>query len=155
MRLAALAVLASLAAVPVCAPVRAQQPAQVAVTQAWSRATPGGARTAALYVTVTAAEPDRLTGASTPAADMAELHVTRMENGAMAMRAVPGGLDVTPGTPIRMAPGGYHIMLMGLHQPLKEGDRIAVTLTFAHAGPVTAQAVVAAPGASQPPPLPR
>lgn len=133
--------------------VAAAQPATVAVTEAWSRATTGAAQTAAIYVTVTASEPDRLTGAATPVAAMAELHQSRMEGGVMEMRAVPGGLPVAPGTPIHMAPGGYHLMLMGLKQPLTIGDHIPVTLTFEHAGAVTTDAVVAGPGASAPPPM--
>ncbi len=147
MRLAAFATLAFVAATPAWA-----QPATVAVTQAWSRATAGAARTAAIYVTITAAQPDRLTGASTPIADTAELHRSEMRNGMMEMRAITDGLDVTPAAPIRMSPGGYHIMLTGLKQPLKQGDHVAITLTFAHAAAITAQAVVAGPGASQPPP---
>ena len=62
------------------------------------------------------------------------------------------GLPVTPGAPIHMAPGGYHIMLTGLKQKLKQGDRVPLTLIFEHAGPMTVQAVVAGPGASEPPP---
>ena len=49
-----------------------------------------------------------------------------------------------------MAPGGYHIMLMGLKQPLKEGDHIPITLTFAHAGAITAQVTVVAGGGRAP-----
>jgi copper(I)-binding protein len=147
MRLAVLAAAAMLSAGPAWA-----QPATVAVTQAWSRATTGAGTTAAIYVTVTASQPDRLTSVSTPVATMAEVHRSIMEHGVMEMRPAPGGgLDVTPGTPIRMAPGGYHIMLMGLKQPLKEGEHIPVTLTFAHAGAITTDATVAGPGASQPP----
>ena len=136
--------------VAVCLPALAQ-PAGVAVTEAWSRATTGAAQTAAVYVTVTATEPDRLIGASTPVAGTAELHQSRMADGVMEMRPVPGGLAVTPGAPIHMAPGGYHLMLMGLVQTLKQGDHFPVTLTFQHAGAVTAEAVVAGPGASAPP----
>ncbi len=127
------------------------QPPPVAVTQAWSRATTGAAQTAAVYVTVTAAEPDRLTGASTPAASTAEIHLSGMKDGVMEMRPVQGGLPVTPGAPIRMAPGGYHIMLLGLKQPLRQGDHLPITLLFEHAGAVAAEAAVAGPGASQPP----
>ena len=147
MRLTLLAAAGLLVTLPALA-----QPANVAVTQAWSRATTAAAQTGAIYVTVTASQPDRLTGASTPAAATAELHVSRMDHGVMQMRPVPDGLPVTPGTPIRMVPGGYHLMLTGLKQPLKQGDHIPVTLTFEHAGPVTADAVVAGPGASAPPP---
>ena len=142
--------LLALAGLAVFSPAFAQ-PAEVAVTEAWSRATTGAAQTAAIYVTVTATQPDRLTGASTPAAATAELHQSRLEGGVMEMRPVPDGLPVAPGTPIHMAPGGYHVMLMGLKQPLRLGDHVPVTLTFEHAGAVTTQAVVAGPGASAPP----
>ncbi len=94
-----------------------------------------------------AGRPDRLTGASTPYATEAEVHESKMDNGVMEMRAVPGGL----GAPIHMAPGGYHIMLLGLKQPLKQGEQVPLTLTFEHAGPVTVQASIAGPGASAPP----
>lgn len=127
------------------------QPANVAVTEAWSRASTPGAQTGAVYVTVTASQPDRLTGASTPVAADAELHVSRMRAGVMEMRPVPGGLPVTPGVPIHMAPGGYHLMLTGLTQPLKQGDHVPLTLTFEHAGPITVDALVAGPGANAPP----
>ncbi len=130
----------------------AAQPAAVAVTQAWARASTPSAQTGAMYVTATASEPDRLTSASTPVAATAELHRSGMRAGVMEMRPVPDGLPVTPGAPIHMAPGGYHIMLTGLKQKLKQGDRVPLTLIFEHAGPMTVQAVVAGPGASEPPP---
>ena len=140
-------------AMPGLAQQTGAQPAAVAVTEAWSRATTGAAQTGAVYVTVTASQPDRLVGVSTPVAGMAELHQSRLTSGGvMEMRPVPDGLAVTPGTPIHMAPGGYHVMLMGLTHPLKQGDHFPVTLKFEHAGAVTAEAVVAGPGASAPPP---
>ncbi|WP_158743788.1 copper chaperone PCu(A)C [Acidisphaera sp. L21] len=123
----------------------------VAVTQAWSRASTPAAKTGAIYVTVTAGGPDRLTGASTPVAETAEVHQSKMTNGVMEMRPVEGGLAVTPGTPIHMAPGGYHIMLLGLKQPLQQGSHVPLTLNFEHAGAVNVEAVVAGPGASEPP----
>ena len=139
-----------LLATSLAAPAWAQQ-AGVTVTEAWSRASTPAAKTGAIYVTVTAGQPDRLTSASTAVADMTELHQTRMQNGVMEMRPVEAGLPVTPGAPIHMAPGGYHIMLMGLKQPLKQGDRVKLTLRFEHAGAVDVEAVVAGPGASAPP----
>jgi copper(I)-binding protein len=54
---------------------------------------------------------------------------------------------VEPAKPVVLAPGGYHIMLMGLKQPLKQGDAFPITLNFANAGPVTAQVTVEPPGA--------
>ena len=146
MRLVHLALL-----VPLASPAWAQS-VGVTVTEAWSRATSRTAQTGAIYLTVTAAEPDRLLSASSPSATTAELHQSRMTNNVMEMRAVPGGLPVQPGTPIRMAPGGYHLMLMGLKQPLTQGESIPVTLVFEHAGVVTVDAIIAGAGASAPPP---
>ena len=143
-------VLPTLLVIGLASPAQAQSGA-VAVTEAWSRASTPAAQTGAIYVTVTAAEPDRLTAVSTPYASKAELHESKMSKGVMEMRAVTGGLPVTPGAPIHMAPGGYHIMLMGLKQPLKQGGQVPLTLTFEHAGPITVEASVAGPGASAPP----
>ncbi len=136
-------------AVRLIGPAQAQ-PAPVAVTQAWSRATIPGGQTGAVYLTVTASAPDRLTGASTPAAGQAELHLSTLVDGVMEMRPV-ADLPVAPGAPIRLQPGGYHLMLVHLKQPLRPGDRFPVTLTFEHAGDVTAQAVVGTAGATTPP----
>ena len=124
------------------------QPADVAVNSVWARATAGPSKTAAVYATITASEPDRLTGVSTPVASMAEVHQSQMRNGMMEMRAVPGGVPLTPGAPLRLSPGGYHIMLTGLKHPLMRGEKVPLTLTFEHAGPVTVEAAVEAAGAT-------
>jgi hypothetical protein len=123
-------------------------PQGIVVSNAWARASAGAATTGAAYFTVTDnAVADRLTGASTPAAGKAELHETRNENGVMQMRAVPA-LSLEPGKPITLAPGGYHVMLMGLKKPLKVGESFPLTLTFEKASPITVQVQVAAAGAA-------
>ena len=141
----------ALAAIPLLAGIHlanAQSSTQasvdpVSVDHAWSRPTPGGATTGVIYLTVTAnGQADRLIGASTPAADKAELHETTNDNGVMKMRPVDG-LALTPGTPVVLKPGSYHIMLFGLKKPLKTGDSVQVTLTFAQARPVTLTVPVA------------
>jgi len=111
----------------------AAQSGTVEIKNAWARATPGGAQTAAAYVTLQSTTGDRLTGASTPVAKMAEIHSMSMDNGVMKMRQVDG-IDVPAGQPVTLKPNGYHIMLMGLTQPLKEGQTFPLTLTFAKAG---------------------
>ena len=88
-------------------------------------------------------------GVLDPAAMMAELHETRKENGVMRMRSVQA-LPLEPGKPVKMQPGGYHIMLMDLKQPLEQGESFPITLTFEHAAPVTVQVPVMAPGAAGP-----
>jgi copper(I)-binding protein len=116
----------------------------IAVSDAWSRATSVASVPGVVYLTITdTGMPDRLTGASTPVAASASLHQTRSENGVDRMLPVDG-VDVSAGTPLSFAPGGYHIMLMGLKQPLKAGDEFSLTLSFVHAGPVTTTVTVRA-----------
>ncbi len=117
------------------------QAADVRIEDAWSRPALAG-RTGVVYLTVQdTGAPDTLTGASTPVANQAELHESIVDHGVAKMRAV-ASLDVGPGKPVTLAPNGYHIMLMGLKQPLKAGETFPVTLTFAHAGAVTATVAV-------------
>jgi copper(I)-binding protein len=125
------------------------QQSGVQVEHAWSRATVPG-QTGVIYLTITDTGPaDRLMSVASPVAATAALHESFSENGVSKMREI-GGLAVSPGTPVTLAPGGYHIMLMGLKQPLKQGDAFPVTLTFEKAGPVTATVTVEKPGASAP-----
>lgn len=77
---------------------------------------------------------DKLIGASTPVAKSVEIHTMSMDNGVMKMREVDG-VELKPSEKIEMKPGGgYHLMLMGLTQQLKPGDRFPMTLTFEKAG---------------------
>jgi copper(I)-binding protein len=129
-------VLASLSAAPVCAQeVRA---GDLVITQAWSRATPGGAKIAGGYLTVenkgTAA--DRLIGGSADVAGKVEVHEMAMNNGVMTMRPLDKGLAIEPGQTVKLAPGGYHLMMFDLKEPLKQGDKVPVTLEFEKAGKV-------------------
>jgi periplasmic copper chaperone A len=113
----------------------------IRVDNAWSRAAMQG-RTGVVYLTITdSGEADRLLSIASPVATKAELHESFTEQGVTKMRAV-AGLAVAPGAPVTLAPGGYHIMLMGLKQPLKEGDSFPVTLRFEHAGELSATVVV-------------
>jgi copper(I)-binding protein len=109
------------------------QTGDVQVTNAWARATPGGAQTAAAYVTILSPTADRLTAAATPAAQKAELHSMTMDGNVMKMRQVDG-IDLPAGQAVTLKPGGYHIMLTGLAQPLTEGQTFPLTLTFDKAG---------------------
>jgi copper(I)-binding protein len=109
------------------------QSGNVTISDAWARATPGGAQTAAAYVTLQSADGDRLTGVATPTAQKAELHSMTMDGGVMKMRQVDG-IDLPAGQAVTLKPGGYHIMLTGVAKPLQEGQSFPVTLTFAKAG---------------------
>ncbi len=137
-----------LAALLIAMPLAAvAQPPGIQIDHVWSRAALAGHEGVVYLIITDTGPPDTLTGASTPVAAMAELHETRNDNGVMKMRAV-ASLPVTPGKKVTLAPGGYHIMLMDLKQPLKEGDSFPVTLSFAKAGQVTAMATVAKAGAA-------
>ncbi|MCS4504887.1 hypothetical protein KBTX_03154 [wastewater metagenome] len=114
----------------------AAAPGGVTVSEAWARATPPGAPAGAAYFKATAASgADRLVGVASPVAKKATLHRTVTENGNRTMKHVDG-VDVGPDNPLAFAPGGYHVMLMGLDQPLKAGDRFSMTLTFEKAGDI-------------------
>ncbi len=126
------------------------QSSGISVQQPWARATPGGAKTGAAYMTIVnnGAADDRLVAASTPVAGEAQIHEMTMDNGVMKMRPIPG-LDLKPGAAVSLAPGGYHVMLIGLKQPLKDGDSFPLTLVFAKSGKQVVQVTVAKIGAMQ------
>ena len=118
----------------------AQQP-PIQVDNAWSRTAAAGGN-GVVYLTVTdAGAPDRLTGVASPVASAVEFHESLNDNGVRKMRAV-ASLPVDPGKTLTLAPGGYHIMLIGLKQALKAGTSFPVTLSFERAGQVTATATV-------------
>jgi copper(I)-binding protein len=155
MRATLLAAAAGLMIAAMFIPAGSARAQPVEVTDPWARATPGGAETAAAYVTLAAASKDRLTGVATPAAKQADLHAMTMDNGVMRMRPLDG-LDLPAGETVTLKPGGTHIMLSGLAKPLREGDRFPLTLTFANSVPQQVTVVVkglgamGAPGMSMP-----
>ncbi|TXN27494.1 copper chaperone PCu(A)C [Methylobacterium sp. WL19] len=110
----------------------------------WSRATPGGAKVAGGYVSVTntGSEPDRLIGGAFDQAAEVEVHSMTMENGVMKMAPVEGGLVIKPAATVTLGPGGYHLMFMGLKAPLKQGEMIKGTLTFEKAGVVPVEFLI-------------
>jgi periplasmic copper chaperone A len=122
------------------------------ITQAWSRATPGGAKIAGGYLTIDnkGAAPDRLVSGSGDNIGKVEIHEMAMNNGVMKMRPLDNGLAIEPGKTVKLAPGGYHLMLMDLKQPLKAGDKVPVTLEFEKAGKVAVSLDVQAVGAQSP-----
>ena len=122
------------------------------ITQPWSRATPGGAKTGAGYLTIEnkGSAPDRLVAVSGDVAGRIEVHEMAVNNGVMTMRPLEKGLVIEPGKTVALAPGGYHLMLMELKSPLKQGDKLPVTLEFEKAGKVAVTLVVQAVGAKGP-----
>jgi copper(I)-binding protein len=125
----------------------AQTGASIHVEDAWARATPASARAAAIYFKVTdTGSPDRLVEVSTPVAAKAELHETIHEGNVMKMRPV-AGLAISAGSPVSLAPGGYHIMLTELKQPLTGGESFPLSLRFEKAGTIETTVTVRPVGA--------
>jgi periplasmic copper chaperone A len=135
-------------------PVRAQQvkAGDLVITQAWSRATPGGAKVAGGYLTIEnrGSTADRLIGGSGDITDRIEVHEMTTSNGVMTMRALDKGLVIKPGKTVKLAPGGYHLMMFDLKSPLKQGDKMPVTLEFEEAGKVKLSFDVLGVGAQGP-----
>ena len=117
--------------------------ANIQVTDAWARATPGTSSTAAVYFTITNAgsAADKLISAETEAAETAELHETTLMGGMMHM-GQSKTIDIPAGGKVTFAPNGRHLMLMRLMKPLRKGDAFTVTLHFEKAGAVAAKVQV-------------
>jgi copper(I)-binding protein len=109
----------------------------------WTRASASGATNAGAFMVIKSASNDQLLQVSGEIANKVEIHEMKMVDGVMKMRPV-SALPLAAGTETKLAPGTYHIMLMGLKQPLKEGEKFPLTLTFAKAGVVTVQVKVEA-----------
>src|SRR3954466_8860926 len=136
------------------APAQAQEvkAGDLVITQPWSRATPGGAKIAGGFLTIEnkGAAPDRLIGGAGDGAGRVEIHEMSMNNGVMTMRPLDGGLTIEPGKTVKLAPGGYHLMMLELKSPFKKGDQIPVTLEFEKAGKVAVSFEVQGVGAPGP-----
>lgn len=119
------------------------QAGEVQIGHPWARATPGMSQNGAAYLTLEnkGKAADRLMSASSPAADKVELHTHLNENGVMKMRQVES-VTVEAGSSVAFKPGSYHIMLIGLHSPLKAGQRIPLTLVFEKSGQATVEVQV-------------
>src|SRR6185503_15540594 len=114
----------------------------------WSRATPKGATVAGGYMKIvnTGTTPDRLIGGSTVAAGKFEIHEMSMDNGVMKMRLLPNGIEIKPGQTVEFKPGSYHLMFVGITQPLQQGKRVKGTLEFEKAGKLDDEYAVEAIG---------
>ena len=135
---------------PVCAEdVKA---GDLVISQAWSRATPNGAKIGGGYLTIEnkGTSPDRLIGGSGDIAGKVEVHEMSMNNGVMTMRPLDKGLTIEPGKTVKLAPGGYHLMMFDLKGQLKQGEQVPVTLEFEKAGKVKISLDVQGVGAQAP-----
>ena len=123
---------------------------KLTVDHAWARATPAGAKTGAAYMTLinNGSAGDRLLAATTLVADKIQFHSVSEDNGVSRMREMHD-VAVAPGAKVTFSPGGMHVMLVGLKQPLKEGQTFPLSLTFEKAGKVDVTVSVAKVGAMQ------
>jgi hypothetical protein len=108
----------------------------ITVSGAFSRATLPAAKTAGAYMTITnvGTTADRLVGVETKTAKTSGVHEMKMEGDVMKMGELAGGLEIPAGGTVTLEPGGYHIMMMGLIQPLHENACLEVVLKFETAG---------------------
>ena len=134
---------------PMALPAAAQAPA-VHAEQPWARATAPRQTVGGVYVTLTSPVDDRLLGVSSPVAGRGEVHEMTMDGNVMKMRELADGLKLPAGRAVALTPGGLHLMLVGLQQPLVSGQVIPVQLHFEHAPPLDLQVPVAPVGAQGP-----
>lgn len=144
---AALSALALSACGPSGSSDRAGAAGPVVVADALCRPTPNGRQVTGCYLTLTAPVADTLVSVASPVAALVQIHETRMESNMMMMRELEAGLPLPAGQAVTLAPGANHIMLMGVTEPLKAGDSVPLTLTFATAAPVEVTAIVGQPPA--------
>lgn len=137
---------------PACValPALAQQRGDIAVTAPWTRAAgQNGTGAGFLAIANRGTAPDRLVGASSPLARITEIHTHIREGDILRMRPV-AAVDLPPGETVTLQPGGFHLMLIGLKQPLIQGQTVPVTLRFERAGEVEVTLAIQPAGARGP-----
>lgn len=107
--------------------------ANVTITDAWARATMPGQPVSAAYMLITSDTDAKLVGASSPAVPQVEVHEMKMDGDVMIMREVKA-LDLPKGKAVALEPGGFHIMLMNLKQPIAAGEVVPLTLVIESGG---------------------
>lgn len=120
----------------------------ITVENPWARASAGKVKTGAAFLTIKngGTTLDKLIAARSPVSKKTQIHQSLMEDGIMKMRHVKA-IEVPPGGMIMLKPGGYHIMFMGLKEPLKKGGTLHLTLVFEKAGEVEVMAKIMKAGA--------
>ena len=122
----------------------------IEIEHPWARATAPSAENGAAYLVLSneGKEADKLVSASTPSANKVQIHTHIDEGGVMKMREI-NSVDIAPGGTVKFAPGGLHVMLLGLKAPLVKGKAIPLTLVFEKAGSVTVEVAVQGAGDTQ------
>lgn len=115
----------------------------VSIGDPWGRPSPSSADNAAFYMTLTGGSSDDvLTSAASDRCTMTEIHETSMTDGTMSMAPVPSGIAVPANGIVKLEPGGYHVMCMGVTEPLSTGDSVDVELTFSSGDTKTVSAEI-------------
>jgi copper(I)-binding protein len=134
---------ALLAALVLAACTAAATPSGPTVADAWVRPPMGPDRPAAGYLTITGhGTADALLSATSPVAQMVEIHETMAGASGMASMHQVDRIPVPAGGSVKLEPGGYHLMLMGLGSELAVGQKVQITLTFERAGEIRVEAEV-------------
>jgi copper(I)-binding protein len=145
-----LAIRSLVAAATLIAAAAAQ--AQVTVKDAWVRATVPQQKATGAFMQLQSTKDTKLVSASSPLTPNVEVHEMAMQNNVMKMRAVPA-IELPAQAELRMMHGsadGYHLMLINLKQPLKDGDRFSVWLQFKNSGEREVTVHVQTPKSSAP-----
>jgi copper(I)-binding protein len=103
--------------------------AQTTVKDAWVRGTVPQQQATGAFMQITSARGGRLLSVASPLAAVVEIHEMAMSGDVMKMHAVPG-IDLPAGKAVELKPGGYHVMMLGLKQTLKAGDKVPLTLVI-------------------------
>lgn len=107
--------------------------AQTLVSEPWARGTVAAQKASGAFLQLRSPDAARLVGASSPLAGRVEIHEMKMADGVMQMRQITA-LELPAGQTVELKPGGYHLMLMELKQPLKAGEQLPLELRVERAG---------------------
>ena len=120
--------------------------ANLMITDAWARPLPAVSKNGAAYITLMnhSSESDRIISAKSSVAKKVEVHTHIHKDGVMSMKKVDA-LEIPVGQTVVFKPGGLHLMLMGLKQPMKEGAEFSIDLHFEKAGDMTVTVKVRQP----------
>lgn len=120
--------------------------AEIRVQEPWARFTVGGQQAGGVFMTLNnSGRADVLVGGSSPVAEKVEIHTHSMRGGRMQMHEIEGGLPLAAEGSVVLKPGSYHVMLIGLKQPLEGGSTFPLTLKFRHAPEQTVTVTVRTP----------
>ncbi len=100
--------------------------AQTTVKDAWVRGTVAQQKATGAFMQITSAKGGKLVSVASPVAGVVQIHEMKMSGDVMKMAAV-ASLDLPAGTAVELKPGGYHVMMMDLKQPLQAGDNVPFT----------------------------